>query len=254
MKSPVHILVTVRKPELLPAALLVFRTLRTGFPHSPVFVWGNALDVSSMTAVQHAVNATHCHFQNLPATSHDEWIENGICKLNEPFWICDTDVVFFMEMMEPRGEVGFSGRREPEFDEEFTDTVHVERLHTAVMYLNPSVLRQQMREWMALIPAPWRYSAQFPFVRQNFVPVANGRTRFYDTMAGAYHAFGGTPFDALQNASFEHLHCGTYADEVVKLAPSLKDLSAVHAVVFANPDAARGLAQKQAEYYAARTT
>ena len=54
MKSPVHILVTVRKPELLPAALLVFKTLEVGFPTTPVYVWGNGLAPAMAEMFSHA--------------------------------------------------------------------------------------------------------------------------------------------------------------------------------------------------------
>ncbi len=253
MKPALHILATVRNAELLKAALLVFCTLRVGFPSNPVWVWGNALDHESAQAVQAACAAAGAQFRNCPATSHDAWIEQFIGKFNEPFWICDTDVVFFAPMQPPRiGSRLFSGRYEPEFNEEFTDTIHVERLHTAVMWFNPVPLRNFIRTWQAKIPNPWRASAQFTLIRQNFVPVFDGPTKFYDTTAGLFHAFEGTPFNDDQNGAFEHLHCATYADEVVKGAPSLKDLQSVHEMIYANPALARGLNQQQTAYYTSR--
>ena len=254
MQTPVHILATVRKPELLKAALLVFRTLRVGFPTQPVFVWGNGLDADSAAVLANVAAGRGAQFRNIPATSHDAWIEKCVSALNEPFWILDTDVVFFAPM-EICKLGAFAGRYEPAFNEEFTDTIHVARLHTAVMWIDPAGLRCEMRKWMAKIPAPWRDSAQFALLRQNFVPQATGGTLFYDTMAGCYQAFGedhGWEFQERDNEAFEHIHCATYADEVVKQAPSLKHLQLVHDRVYANPAEGRGLAKAQAEYYASR--
>ena len=247
LKPTVHILATVRKPELLPAALLVFRTLRTGFPDAPVCVWGNGLEPWAAEAVAYTAAGRGCEFRNLPKTSHDEWIETLLQAANEPFWICDTDMVLFGEMKAPKATL-FAGRYEPEFVEEWTGTRHMERLHTCLMWLNPVPLRCAIREYMGKIPAPWGNTAQFTLVRQTFVPLTKRQTLFYDTCAGLYHALGGTRFTPAQDAAFEHLYCGTYADLVT--APSLKDLRAVHAQVYANPQAARGLKAQLDDYFA----
>ncbi len=260
MKTTVNILATVRNPALLPATLLVFKTLRTGFPAARVFVWGNGLCSHDCQAVRAAAASVGASFINLPATSHDAWIETMVNRWNEPLWICDTDMVFFHQVEAGPGQEAFGaglfmGRHEPEFDEEWTGTRHMERLHTCLMWFNPVALRMAIRSWMARIPDPWRMSAQFPLFRQNFIPVRwwfNGQpeTWFYDTCAGLYHALGGTPFSEEQNAAFEHLHCGTYAD--VMNAESLRDLPAVHAAVYQNPQSARGLRAGQDAYYATR--
>lgn len=256
MNPPVHILCTVRHPALLEAALLVFRTLRTGFPENPVMVWGNALAPDDLAAVGTFTQTVGGTFlRNLPATSHDAWIEQLVNSQTEPFWICDTDMVFFAAVPSPEPCL-FAGRHEPEFDEEWTGTLHVERLHTCLMYLNPVALRCAIRAWQARIPSPWRDSAQFPLIRQQFIPQrlslnSKPTTLFYDTCAGLYQALGGTPFTAEQDATFEHLHCGTYADVVD--APSLAGLRRMHRSIYENPAAARGLKQSQDAYYHERT-
>jgi len=257
MIAPVHILVTIRRPELLPAALLVFRTLRTGFPQAPVLVWGNGLTAAEQSRVERDLATLESQWvTNLTGTSHDAWIEQLINTQTGPFWICDTDMVFFAPVPPPAAGTVFSGRYEPEFDEEWTGTRHVERLHTCLMYFDPSAVRAAIRGWQARIPSPWRDSAQFPLVRQHFIPIrsalnARPETAFYDTTAGLWHAGLGTPFTPEQDAAFEHLHCGTYADVVD--APSLGNLRAVHQSVYENPAAARGLKQAQDHYYQERT-
>jgi hypothetical protein len=254
LNTPVHILATVRKPELLKAALLVFRTLRTGFPQNPVYMWGNGLEEGYASAVGTVARSVGAEFKNVPATSHDAWIETMIQRFNEPFWILDTDVVFFGEMKPAGVQTEFAGRFEPEFDEEFTDSIHVERLHTCVMWIDPAAVRGFIRRYMARVPEPWRNSAQFPLIRQNFVPVLDGRTKFYDTMAGLYQAGAGMPFKEDRNAAFVHLHCATYADEVAKQAPSLRGIAAAHDFVYSHPECARDLSKVQQDYYLKRAT
>lgn len=255
MPPPVHILATVRTPALWPATTLVFKTLRTGFPTEMVMVWGNGLKPNDRSVVLPAAAMAGAHYRDIDPVSHDEWIENLINTQTQPFWICDTDMVFFQPVAATPPGTLFTGRHEPEFDEEWTDTRHVERLHTCLMWIDPVPLRAAIRAWQARIPSPWRDSAQFPLVRQHFIPVrtalnAQPETLFYDTMAGLWHAGLGTPFTPEQDAAFEHLHCGTYADVVD--APSLAGLRSMHQSIYGNPAAARGLKQAQDNYYKER--
>jgi hypothetical protein len=250
VKCRVYILATVRKPELLPAALLVFRTLRVAFPNSEVRVVGNNLVGEALTAVEQAAWSKGASFYNGAPAVHDHWIEGLVEGQMRPFWIVDTDVVFWrsMEDLTPDSdEVAIAGRFEPEFEEESTGTRHMERLHTAVMWCNPPALRASMRAWMAKIPAPWGLSAQFPFIRQHFVPLRNERTRFYDSTAGLWHAGIGTPFTEEQDDAFDHLHCGTYVDLI---GPKLScELQAAHQAIYADHTIAQGMRHQQAKYY-----
>jgi len=249
--SQVHILATVRKAELMSAALLVFRTLRVGFPLAEVVVWGNGLSGGAEAVVGDAARQCGARFINVPqGTVHDAWIEDLIESQMAPFWICDTDVVFWEAMPQPKRRTVLSGRHEVEFEEEWTRTRHMERLHTAVMWIDPGLLRSAMREWMARIPAPWGQKAEFPLVRQAFVPLQQGRKRvtlFYDTLAGVWQAGIGTPFTEEQNQAFDHLHCATYADVI-----TLQGLRATHEAIYRDHTVARGMRRQQDEYYARR--
>lgn len=248
------------------AVRLVFGTLRTGFPTARVEVTGNGLDWGAAQEVQglcHRVGGNYTHGRE---TSHDAWIENLIMTKAQPFWICDTDVVFFgcVENWFEGSRVSVAGRFEPEFLEEWTRTRHVARLHTCLMYVNPNLLRPAMRAWQGQVPALWG-SAQMNLVRQMFIPVRNaaewrmqngkvsdkGETLFYDTMAGCYQAGIGEPFREVQDEAFEHLHCGTYAD-LVSPHLSLPDLQASHRAIYAEPARARGIRKEQMKYYAMR--
>lgn len=252
MSARVHILATVRNPSLLDAALLVFRSLRKGFPNAPVMVWGNDLSGRALTAVSRAANGVQGQFFNVLPMVHDAWIEKLILDGNEPFWVCDTDMVFFGPVPDPKPGTVFSGRFEPEFLEEWTGTRHMARLHTCLMYFEPRLLRPAMRAWLAQFPAPWGMSAQVHLVRQNFVPLAGSVPLFYDTCAGLWHAnVGGVRFDAETDGTFEHLHCGTYAD-LVSRCQGLADLATVHKTIYRDNGQARSLRAWQERYYESR--
>jgi hypothetical protein len=242
-------LVTVRKPELIRAAMLTFATLRVGFPAARVNVWGNGLKRPEERMIEQACANVGASYSNLGATVHDEWIETLIHECFDPFWILDTDLVFFDKVEDwfAGTDTTFAGRWEPEFDEEWTGTRHMERLHTCCMYMNPSKLRGAMRSWMAQVPPPWGHTAEHLLVRQHFVPLrASGRaeTLFFDTTAGLWHAGIGTKFTEAQDEAFEHLHCATYVDKT-----PFRGLEAAHDFVYGDPTRAKGLREAQNQFY-----
>lgn len=254
-RAPVHILATVRKPELLDVALLVFQTFRKGFPTAPLMVWGNGLSPEACAAIGAATRMNGGTFHNLLPCSHDAWIEGLLLRLLEPFWICDTDMIFHSAIDSERDGEVVAGRFEPEFDEEWTGTRHMERLHTCLMWFDPWKVRAAMQAVMARIPH-WGATAQFPFIRQHFVP-SRGALLFYDSCAGLWQAGIGTPFSTAQNAAFDHLHCGTYADLISPHLhlPGNGSLRATHQAACANPESLNrnGSIQKaQADYYEER--
>jgi hypothetical protein len=113
-RCPVHILAYCRRADLLDAALLVFRTLRTGFPDNPVFVWGNALEDWAGEQVRQFAAQASCVYNAIPLTQHDAWLEELIEAQFHPFWVLDTDLVFWNAMPEPKAE---SGKRKAEMSE-----------------------------------------------------------------------------------------------------------------------------------------
>lgn len=271
MKPVVHILATVRKPELLRAALLVFSTLRRGFPTADVCVWGNNLAVEATAAVAAEAARVGARFYNLPPTSHDCWISGlieqaGAAGSPPGFWICDTDIVFHekIEIRNPKCETILAGRFEPEFHEEFTDTVHVERLHTCLMWIDGPGLRCAMRGWMAKFPLPWRNTAQFDLVHQHFIPRAGAPPLFYDTMAGVYQALRAGPigpsdqvstvhvFSDEEDGAFDHLHFATYVDQVEGRISVKGGLRERFEMIYDRPELAKGILAEQRKYYAAR--
>lgn len=247
MTPVVHILATVRKRELLPAALLVFRSLRIGFPTATVCVWGNGLDSDAASAVGSVARSVGAQFTNVPATSHDRWIEHLVLTQVDPFWICDTDIVFVESVQEFPVPEQFSGRFEPGFYDPWTKTSHVERLHTCLLLFNPSGVRAAMYEWSGQLPEPWRGSAVYPFIRMNFIPNRGMAPTCYDTCAGLWQAGMGTAFTESQDMAFDHLHAATYVDMVD--APELAGLADCHNEIYRNPEAAIGLREIQRDYY-----
>lgn len=253
----VHLLATVRRDELLNAALLVFRTIRVGFPTAEIHVWGNGLLARHASAVGKAVQNVGGIFENLPLTVHDRWIEHIILHETEPVWICDTDVIFWDKVEactvgDPSTTV-LAGRVEPSYVEEWTWAVSVERIHTCLMFPDPPRLRLAMRAIIDSVPRPFGATAEHALIRQHFIPRRGAIPLLYDTMAGLYQAGIGWRFGDQPNAAFDHLHGATYIDLVAPRLTGGQGLAHCHATVYGNLESARGLYEHQKKWYAARS-
>ena len=147
----VHILATVLKHELIASTLLVFKTLRAGFPTATIHVAGNDLDHPCDIVLGRAAQAVGASYANIPRVAHGAWIEFLLRRESEPFWICDGDIEFYGCVEDwfknPTERQLFAGRYEPEFFEEWTQSQHVARLHPSLMWFNPRPLRAAMRLW-----------------------------------------------------------------------------------------------------------
>lgn len=258
MKTSVNILVTCRKQELLPAALLVFKTFRVGFPTAGLNVFGNALAPWAQGAVARAVAELGGAVINGPETSHGVWMEDLLKSRGTAFWICDTDVVFFDEVenwFEPHDNILFAGRYEPAFNCEWTKAKHMARLHPSLMWLNPGLLGPAMRAWPKQPPffnTTGREFLKWHWVSEREHAMVGEREdqvklKFYDTAAGLYHALGGTAFSDQQNEAFEHLYCGSYLDLIGPHMPV--GFRNVHSAVYADPSKARGMWEAQQRFY-----
>lgn len=207
----VHILATCLNPEMLGNTLMVFRTLRTGFPKSDITVYGNGLDPLTSACVADCAKEVWAEYQPIPIMAHGYWIELLVSGASEPFWICDTDIIFRqpVEHWAERSNELFAGRYEPDFFERWTQSRHVARLHPSLMWFNPRALRAAIRAWPG--KHPFFNSVIKNLIQWSFVPF-DGKLIFYDTCAGLHHALGGLPFTAEQNECFSHRFAGTYSD------------------------------------------
>lgn len=217
-------LVYVRTPERLPAALMAFKTLRVGFPTADVLVSLNPMTSECREAVRHEAARCGCRLYEYPShIAHDAWLDKMLDLHAQPFWTVDTDVHWFQSVETwftgpEAAATNFAGRYEPVFEEEYTRTTRVERLHPCMAWWNPVRIRDEIRRWRSLHPCD-PCIPQLDLTLQRYVPMGR-KVWFYDTAAGLYHALGGTRFTAVQDEAFAHLGCGTYIDLI---QPHLKD-------------------------------
>lgn len=246
----VHILATVLEPSRLKTQLLVFKSIRTGFPSATIHVYGNGMggrrDPNAF-ALAHCATALNGQYQSIERVSHGEWLEHLLAIGREPFWVADGDLVFLDKVEDwfiDSHDVLFAGRYEPEFWEGWTKTIHVARLHPSLMWFNPAPLRAAIRAWPG--QPEFFQTVQHNLIQWNVVPEAGKPLKFYDTCAGLHHALGGKWFTDEQNACYEHLFCGTYAHLMGGVHPNLPSKQDQ---ICDNPQLARGIWKEQQSWY-----
>lgn len=250
MTESVAILATCINQDVSESATWVLETVRVGFPTASVTVFGNGLPLKLETEVKAMCRDANCTYLPLASrTTHDRWISKIVDLAQGPVWVVDTDVVFWASMEQWTWDALMAGRFEPGFVEPWTHTHRVPRLHTCVLRLDPPKLRPAMKEWISRWhPKGFPFLPQVEFVCQHYVPQGTAEPpMFYDTCTGMYQALGGQSFTDEQNAAFDHLHCGVYADEVTNGA--LSGLMDVHRAAYRDRETARGLYRQQQEFY-----
>jgi hypothetical protein len=247
MAANVHILATCRKPELEPFTELVFKTLRVGFPTLPVTAHINfdaTVLCPSLAKLCKSVGAKTVRVD----TIHHQWIEKLILSESEPFWIVDTDVVFYESFEEFTTRKALAGFRVPEWKDEFAGAVTRSRLHPSLLYIDPNLFKDQISGFSKCLPA----SSPFTPFHNPIYPVAiplNGVMYFHDTMSLAYHAIGGEAFNDLAKNKYFHFNFGTLSDVVLPRLSEGECLMKARDAVLANPELGRGAWREQEEYY-----
>lgn len=246
MAGVIHILATCRKPELAPFTELVFKTLRTGFPTAIPVVYINGDAEKNCPNLRKLCKQVGASVQQV-STIHHLWLEKLIKESMAPFWVCDTDIIFYGSIEEFRFDEALAGFRVPEWQDEFSGALTRSRLHPSLMYIDPFKVRVAIEKFQSTLPeGPFT-----PFCNPIY-PVClplNGRMYFHDTMSLLYHAIGGHAFCDTGKDRYFHFNFGTIPDLVL---PRLKDggqMAAARKVIMDNPEEGRGAWRLQEQYY-----
>lgn len=249
----VFILASCRNLDLLPASTLVARSLRIGFPTANIFVHRNTDIKKADDLIWRAFSGPGINQAPAVQTIHHAWIEKLIACENEPFFICDTDVVFWdsVETLEVSGEA-LAGRLIPQFFDRFTNCITRPRLHTSLLYINPSEVRARVKAYYDQFPqTPFNPKANL--IYPIFLPVRHGGTvtsYFFDTCSLLYQAIGGRAFTENELDRYDHLHFGTLRDLVAPHYPEQR-FDEVHEAVFTKPELLRGAWKLDERFYEA---
>lgn len=254
----VHLLVTYRRAELLRASTMVFDSIRQGFPQAQIVAqlneaedgeagldWSPIYEACKRARVEVAAVRTQ--------TIHHEWILGLLDRETEPFFICDTDLVFFDELegMDMFG-AALAGRFIPQFFDAFTNCITRPRLHTSLLYFHPRRIREETEKYFAQFPET-RFNPRPNLIYPGYLPQRSEsgltvKNFFHDTASLLYQAIGGTRFTPELLDRFGHLNFGTISDMVAPAYPQYP-WRMQHFAAFDNPELLRGSWKTDDEFY-----
>lgn len=251
--TKVHILATCRKSELLRATTLVFDTIRTGFPTAKIEVDWNGSDSSrEISQTCQAATTARATFTVFDRRTHHEWVAQLIREEQEPFWICDTDVVFWYNMEKFCFDgTPLAGRYVPQFKCNFANAITKPRFHTCLLYIDPKIVKKvvgtfgELSQDVYCLPRPTIEDLVFP----RYIPDIKGMRYFYDTTSLLFQCVSGVPFNKDELNSFDHLNSATLSDLVAPCYPEYR-MRETHFAIFENPQLAKGSWKLQDEFYA----
>ena len=213
MSAPiVHVLTHCPHEVLAYGSLLVFPTLRTGFPTARIEVVDNGSCPEMVPRIRAAAEAAGATFEARPLVHYSEHWRHNLFERDwdegdAPVVFVDPDVVFW-ENCEAFdfGDALMAGRLIPEIPGSL-NRVQAARLHPSMLWV-PSMKRLRY-EFGRRLPseAAGRWNCIGPAREQD-----GGIARMYDTLAPLYRALQDdcSAFDAVHLDAYDHLFLGSH--------------------------------------------
>jgi hypothetical protein len=244
----VHILATCRKPALIGGTLLVFGSLRVGFPTSEIVVYDNANAPDAKAAIAAECERNGCKVVEFHTkVNHGDWVDSLVSNETDPFWICDTDVIFWKTVEQWMLSPGacLSGIPMPEFFDSYSKSWSQPRIHTCLMHIRPAEIRSSLKLKHFPEDDPFKIQAA-PMVKPFWFLDHNGRRVFYDTASMLSAHVPCRELSDEQMDCFDHLNGGTYYD---LLREHYDPSGSWHERVFQNPEIAKGSWRKMRKMF-----
>lgn len=251
-RPTVSILTYCAHPAVAYGTLLIFKTLRVGFPTARIEVFDNASHADVCTQIKAAAAACDASFTALPARSHAahlRWLLEEREPPEGPLVIVDPDVIFWRSLEQwDFGAALMAGRLMPAMGKR--ELVSVPRLHPSLLWV-PTVAR--LREAMATHRTQWAdMERSWDGVAPHLARVGD-RLFFFDTMARAHAALERRchAFDAGELDAYDHLFFGSHLPTMdARLGPEFEAIVAAHRHAAAGDlQQLRGIWRRQAAFF-----
>jgi hypothetical protein len=194
--------------------LLIFRSLRVGFPTARILVADNGSSPWARLRISEAVQRCGAEMCVHGPMSHPDLIARVLSELpdGEPAALIDPDICFWqnVENWQFPEETLVAGRFIPTFQCEVTQSVTHARLHTSFLWM------QDQRRLRLALPAGTTLSEAYTW-RDSETMIGPVKYR-WDTGARLYAALepeAVRAFDETHLNCYDHLFCGTHAASVL---------------------------------------
>lgn len=241
-----YILITERPPELAPFSECVFKTIRTRFPTADLHFFCNGMSTEQLDKYQEHGERVGGVVWNCDKTTHARWISDILECEDEPYFLCDTDVIFYESVENWTTDQPLMGYLIPEFRCPFSKAVTRSRLHTSLLRIDPVKVRAMTKKFIE----PDNEFATTIDLIEPVVTSLNGNRIFNDCCSLLYHAVGGQPITNRQKEAYFHFHFGTISDLVLPNIPNPEETRLERKFILEHPEKGKGLWRAQDKWFA----
>ena len=225
--------------DLIYGTLLVFNTLRVGFPTAEVLVFDNGSSPDALPLIEAAALNAGCEFISMPRTPFVDFYKWALLEQVEfnSIVLLDPDVIFWKNVEQTPAIGLFSGRLIPPMVSQ--NVTAVARIHPSFIKIpDVGALRQALQNTRSSV------------VDQLFASM-NGKEYFWDTLAMLHHVVPGTPFTDDQLDCYDHLFFGCHFPSIKSTLPKNSAIERGHiAAVAGDFEAIRGIWRGQEKDFA----
>lgn len=226
--------------ELIYGTLLVFKTLRIGFPTSEVLVFDNGSSPEALPLIEAAALDAGCQFISMKRTPFVDFYKWALLEQVEynSLVLLDPDVILWKDVEQMQTSGLFSGRLIPAMVSQ--GVTALPRIHPSFVCVpDVGALRHALR------------STRSNVVDQLFASM-DGKEYFWDTLAMLHHVVPGTPFTDDQLDCYDHLFFGCHFPSIQPTLPKNSAIERGHlAAISGDYEAIRGLWRGQEKDFAA---
>jgi hypothetical protein len=206
----VRILTFCGNREALYGAVMVFKTIRTGFPTAEILVLDNAGKCAS--EIHKAATDAGCEYHRLETQiEHGDFIERAIRNASGPLAIVDSDVVFWKNVEDwTFGDALIAGRYIPKYFEMILGGISMARVHPSFYFIPDAERLAGAMDGINIKTSGGFYFHPF----HPTAVVVDGERHVYDTGACAYSLLrdGFAHFTPEHLDAYDHLACGANFD------------------------------------------
>ncbi|MEE9238244.1 MAG: hypothetical protein V3U58_01645 [Thermodesulfobacteriota bacterium] len=209
----VYITTCCQKSEQKYGSTLIFKTIRVGFPTADITVYDTSTVQEARLEIARLAEKQDCKYVGLGfRTPLDAFIKAFVRGEYGTTILLDSDLCFWQSVEGwGFGDYLLAGRFIPEYQDEFTGCLILARLHTSFIWIHDvKLLRNKIEENSR------KFLGFDPYINFTYKDANSDNWVFLDCGASLFSAFESEVFSFGEKElnSYDHLFCGSYADEV----------------------------------------
>lgn len=241
----VYVLTFCKDINQLYGSLLVFDTIRVGFPTAEIIVVDNNSITDAVIEIEKAADKVNAKLIKLEKeVIHHEYLRFILNSENDDaqIYIIDPDVIFWGNVETFTTNKLLAGRLIPEFFNVYTDTITKPRIHTSFLYIRS--VKLLMDKINALEN---KYCTNL--IKYTILKI-NGNWTMWDTFGQVFECLHSDIeiFTEKQNDCFDHIFCGSHLNIIAKRHNNPR-LHEIHRLSIENPQELKGIWREQHDFF-----